>query len=156
MTHAERLAVTLLLLLCSVESRAQAVDTVFGVRSGQEVRVTAPVRGWSRERAFVVRTEADTLIMFSLGAPETRVQRAEITRLEVAVGPQRRGTAFREMLMGGLVGFAVTKVFLDARYANDEWNTAHAVVVGVPVGVLVGGLLGHGQRTARWQDRQLR
>lgn len=59
-------------------------------------------------------------------------------------------------LMGAIVGFSVFKLWADAEYLNDEYNTWGAALVGTPAGGLLGAGVGIVKAPPRWQEVHIR
>lgn len=148
------LPLLLFLLLTATSLTAQGPDLANGAR----VRVHTPTRAARAIIGTVDASDVDRLTLRPLKADTLlRIPWSQVARLEVSAGPNRR----RGRAMGALVGFgaSVAAGFLCLAICptdpDDGANLAPVggVIYGIVLGVPIGALLG-GSRFApeRWQE----
>ena len=81
--------------------------------------------------------------------PKSQVQQVDVSESD------RRRMALRGLGIGAVVGFGVTKLWADHHNVDDEYNTIGAVILGMPLGALVGTMIGFASARERWRTVHL-
>ena len=124
------------------------------IEPGQRVRVTAPSAGASNLVGSVVALRTDTLVVQDEAqATPLAIPFTSVTRLHLSVNKGRtlEGMAIG-LLAGALAGFAVAASVEEPRGFGGPFTGLVAILVGPPVGMLIGGIWGSQIRRNRWEE----
>ncbi|HET9984236.1 MAG TPA: hypothetical protein VFQ38_11635, partial [Longimicrobiales bacterium] len=122
----------------------------------RDVRIAAPNSraDWLRGRLTAIDTGG--LSIRTTASEEFAIRRRQIGAIEVSTGLTRSQAGALGFVLGGVAGFAALKVWADATYENDEWNNLAALVLGAPVGGLVGAVFGAKRTRPHWRAVRIR
>lgn len=144
-----RLTLAVCLLLAArgawAQSAVPATALVF-----REVRLSAPTFAPQELQGTVLATDGDALALLPDGGRSpARVPLAAVERVRLL---ERPGHSLAWGVVGALAGAAAGyKYFAWRARAGDEPGLA-GVLLGVPSGLLIGGLLGAEAGRARWRE----
>jgi hypothetical protein len=123
---------------------------------GQQIRVTAPAIRMHEQKALLVGTRSDTLVLTT--DTELTVAVADVVRLDVLRGRKSKTWAGAGIgfLVGGVAGFAIGLASGDDppgwfSYTAEQKAVAGGVVLGL-AGGLVGGIVGAVSKTDQWEE----
>lgn len=151
MNEARGAAASILVLLLALLPADSLSQEVLDSLEGQRVRLT--LRGPplnATQAGILLRVGSDSLALRTPDGSAATFPKMQILRVEVSNGGNRRRGAFQGLGIGAVVGLVGFKVWADQHYVDDEFNVLGAVVIGMPVGGIIGALVGASLSRERW------
>jgi hypothetical protein len=141
----------LLAALVLANSPVIAQDTIPAIQVARFslVRVTAPAVSPQQLVGRVRSIDSSTLILISTDSTFI-VSRKNVISMERRVAESPGRSIVRGAALGGLAGFVVVKLWVDANYEHDDYNTLGSLIYGAAPGLIIGGIVGAGVTPARW------
>jgi len=116
----------------------------------EKVRLLIPAVSPRRIVGKVTAFDGKHLVLLGGRGLSQAIRPAQIEAVEVMDGKRRWGTAAIGFAVGAVIGGFAYKLHADAKYEDDIYNAATAVVVGAPLGGLVGAGIGAAIGRPRW------
>jgi hypothetical protein len=119
------------------------------------VRITAPAFS-TQQLVGRVRSVDSSRLILSSGDSAFIIPREDVTSLERRFAQPRGGSIVRGAALGAIGGFVVVKLWVDANYENDEYNTLGSLIYGAAPGLIIGGIAGAVLAPRTWIEFKVR